>query len=209
MRILILDNRDSFTWNLAHDLERFGVEVTTLPAIALAKTGALGAMQRKKFDGVVLSPGPGLPEEHPQLRLVIAWCVRSQIPILGVCLGMQALIEHFGGRLRNLDRPLHGVARPLRRVASCDLLGVETSMEVGHYHSWVADEVDWPEVLEVTSHGNEMGNEMGNADGKGAGMILSMRHRSLPITGVQFHPESVLTPDGRGMLGRWLESLKG
>jgi anthranilate synthase component 2 len=194
MRILLLDNRDSFTWNLAHDLERFGAEVTTMPTQGLAKTGALGAMSRADFDGVVLSPGPGLPDEHPQLRLVIAWCVRGKLPVLGVCLGMQALIEHFGGRLRNLDQPLHGVARVVQKVAPCPMLGVSAEIKVGHYHSWVADEVDWPEVFEVTARGENM--------------IMAMRHKSLPITGVQFHPESVLTPDGRGMLKRWLGSLQ-
>jgi anthranilate synthase component 2 len=111
-----------------------------------------------------------------------------------VCLGMQALIEHFGGRLRNLDQPLHGVARVVQKVAPCPMLGVSEEIKVGHYHSWVADEVDWPEVFEVTARGENM--------------IMAMRHKSLPITGVQFHPESVLTPDGRGMLKRWLGSLQ-
>ena len=198
MRILLLDNHDSFTWNLAHDLERFDAEVTVVREVNTPLDG---------FDGVVLSPGPGLPSEHPQLIELVAQCIECAVPMLGVCLGMQAIVEHFGGRLRNLAAPLHGVARRLEVVGDCPVLGGEAD-EVGHYHSWVADENTWPDVLEVTARErqdekSEESGESGNED-----MILAMRHRSLPVYGVQFHPESVLTPGGRAMLGRWLADVE-
>ncbi|MDG2426255.1 MAG: aminodeoxychorismate/anthranilate synthase component II, partial [Flavobacteriales bacterium] len=129
------------------------------------------------------------------------------VPMLGVCLGMQAIVEHFGGRLRNLAAPLHGVARQIEVVGDCPVLGGEAD-EVGHYHSWVADENTWPDVLEVTARERQGEKNGKNGKSENEDMILAMRHRSLPVYGVQFHPESVLTPGGRAMLGRWLAAVE-
>jgi len=192
LRILLVDNRDSFTWNLAHDLERFGAEVQVCQAADCSEGDAIG------FNGIVLSPGPGLPSESEGLmKLVAHWAPR--MPMLGVCLGLQALVEWSGGSLRQMASVRHGMAGIAKRLADGDLLLGELSpcFQVGHYHSWCADRSKLPDDWEVTA---EVESE--------PDIVLAMRHRSLPLNAVQFHPESVLTPDGRRILKAWLSSLQ-
>ena len=188
--ILLVDNRDSFTWNLAHDLERAGAHVVVKQAAACGPEDAEG------MSGIVLSPGPGLPEESEGLVALVAdWAPRK--PMLGVCLGLQALVQWSGGTLRQLDAVRHGVASEARRVAADPVLAeAGEGFQVGHYHSWCADRStlpsDWTVTAEVAADPS---------------IVLALRHRTLPLNAVQFHPESVLTPKGRGMLAAWLGTL--
>ena len=196
MRITLFDNHDSFTWNLAHDLERLvGVEVNVVRE---------GSWMDKHWGGteaLVLSPGPGLPQERGQLMAVTAEAVERRVPVLGVCLGMQALALHFGGHLLNLDAPLHGRQLDMEVSPDASSVGPLASMwaglnpteRVGHYHSWVVDATTLPTALHVNARSSQ-------------GFPLAMCHRTLPIAGVQFHPESVLTPRGRALLQGWVEA---
>ncbi len=191
LRILLVDNRDSFTWNLAHDLGRFGAEVEVRQAPHWTPRDAEGC------DGIVLSPGPGLPSESEGLMpLVEAWA--PQRPMLGVCLGLQALVEWSGGRLRQMEEVMHGRTSMAVRVAEDPLLGpVPDRFEVGHYHSWCADRAALPALWTVTAEVEEEPQ-----------IPLAIRHIALPLHAVQFHPESVLTPQGRDMLQAWLGTLR-
>ena len=200
MRILLFDNHDSFTWNLAHEIERVDqsvvVEVKTaeqLPSINEVPELIKG------YDAVVLSPGPGMPVEAEMLMEVLDISIEEGKPVLGICLGLQAIVEHFGGELDNLEEVLHGRVTQMVWVGEGDPQGVFSMVEfpctVGHYHSWVANEETLPEVLKVETSNEE-------------GMIMAICHRTLPIRGFQFHPESILTPDGRAMLLAWLKEIK-
>ena len=190
MRILLVDNRDSFSWNLAHDLERAGAMVV----VKQAADCELG--DAEAFNGIVLSPGPGLPSESQGLMsMVEAWAPHH--PILGVCLGLQALVQWSGGNLQQLDVVRHGMASLACRTAADPILrDVGGDFEVGHYHSWCADRRGLPSVWTVTAETQD--------DPK---IVLAIRHNTLPLHAVQFHPESVLTPMGRKMLANWLGTL--
>jgi len=186
-RILVFDNYDSFTYNLVHLVEKIrGQKVDVyrndripLPAI-------------KAYDKIVLSPGPGIPEEAGLLLPLIREYASSK-SILGVCLGHQAIGQAFGGRLVNLSTVYHGVATPVHILKTGGLFeGLPATLEAGRYHSWVVGEDDFPEVLEVTARDDN-------------GYIMGLRHKSLDVQGVQFHPESVLTPDGEQLLKNWLK----
>ena len=193
MRITLFDNHDSFTWNLAHDLEREGVTVTVV------RDGEWSDDVWARTDALVLSPGPGLPGEHPQLMGVVEEALKRHVPILGVCLGMQALAMHFGATLCNLDTPLHGRSTQATwSLESCQHAplasmwnGVGNPMAVGHYHSWVVNEGSLPEDLHVNARNSQ-------------GLPMAFLHGTLPVAGVQFHPESVLTPEGRALLRGWV-----
>ncbi|MBM55838.1 MAG: aminodeoxychorismate/anthranilate synthase component II [Euryarchaeota archaeon] len=200
MRILLFDNHDSFTWNLAHEIERVDanatVEVLTaedLPIIDEVPNLISG------YDAVVLSPGPGMPAEASMLMEVLDMSIESGKPILGICLGLQAIVEHYGGELDNLEEVLHGRVTKMHWVGEGEPNGIfnriDFPCQVGHYHSWVASEEGFPEEFIV-----EASNEKG--------LIMAIRHKFLPIRGFQFHPESILTPDGRSMLLEWLNSIR-
>jgi len=200
MHILLFDNHDSFTWNLSHDLERAGADVV----VARAEELPVGEKERSaflsQFVAVVLSPGSGMPSQAPMLMAVLDFCVKNKKPVLGVCLGFQAIVEYFGGELENLPEVLHGRVGRMTLSDNYDQKhglfdNVNFPCEVAHYHSWVAKEVTFPQVLMVEARTEQ-------------GMILALRHKSLPISGFQFHPESVLTPDGRVMLSNWLNAQK-
>ncbi|MBV5334874.1 MAG: aminodeoxychorismate/anthranilate synthase component II, partial [Sulfuricurvum sp.] len=145
------------------------------------------------FDKILLSPGPGIPDEAGLLKAVIAKYAPTK-SILGVCLGQQAIGEVFGGTLSNLDKVYHGVASMVKTSVDDELLfeGLGNEFEVGRYHSWVVD-TDLPDVLEATSFDEN-------------GQVMSLRHKTFDVRGVQFHPESVLTPNGKKILENWLKS---
>lgn len=184
-RIVIVDNYDSFTYNLAHLVRELGAEVSVL------RNNVFELDDLEPYDKIILSPGPGIPDEAG-LTLGVIERYKGRKPILGVCLGHQAIGQHFGGKLINLAEVYHGVQTPVRIVEDDYLWeGLEKEFEAGRYHSWVVAQEGLPECLEVTARSRE-------------GQIMALRHRSLDIRGVQFHPESVLTPDGGTIIRNWL-----
>ncbi len=187
MKILVLDNYDSFTYNLVHYLAAITGE-----EIEVYRNDAIGIDEVERFDKVVLSPGPGLPNEAGiQEALIEKYAGR--IPILGVCLGHQAIVEVFGGKLQNLDQVYHGMASTLHVIDPEDRLfkGLPAGFQVGRYHSWVADREELPDGLELTAVEEN-------------GHVMAMRHKEYDLYGVQFHPESVLTEHGMEIMGRWV-----
>ena len=187
-RLLVFDNYDSFTYNLVHAVKKLGftnVEVHRNDKISLDEI--------EKFDKIILSPGPGVPSESGILLDVIRTFAPTK-PILGVCLGEQAIAEAFGGTLINLTDVHHGVSSVID-VLEEDVLfkGLGKKLEVGRYHSWAAERSTLPDCLTITAVDEE-------------GMIMALAHKKYDVRGVQFHPESVLTPDGEQMLKNWLES---
>ena len=199
MHILLFDNHDSFTWNLSHDLERAGADVMVARAEELPVDKKEQREFLSQFVAVVLSPGAGMPADAPMLMAVLDFFVKNKKPVLGVCLGFQAIVEYFGGELENMREVLHGRVGRMVLSEQYDMKNglfenVQFPCEVAHYHSWVAKEGSLPQVLMVEARTEQ-------------GMILALRHKSLPISGFQFHPESVLTPDGRVMLNNWIQSI--
>jgi anthranilate synthase component II len=186
-RILVIDNYDSFTYNLVHYLEDLDCEVTVY------RNDEFEIDEISHFDKILLSPGPGIPDEAGLLKAVIAKYAPTK-SILGVCLGQQAIGEVFGGTLSNLDKVYHGVSSMVKTVVDDESLfdGLGNEFEVGRYHSWVVD-ANLPDVLEATSFDEN-------------GRVMSLRHKMFDVHGVQFHPESVLTPNGKKILENWLKS---
>ncbi len=186
-KVLVIDNYDSFTYNLVHYLEDLDCEVT------VKRNDKLSLEDVDAFDKIVLSPGPGIPDEAGLLKEIIATYASTK-SILGVCLGQQAIGEVFGGTLSNLDKVYHGVATNVKTVVADEILfeGLGNEFEVGRYHSWVVD-ANLPDVLEATSVDEN-------------GQIMSLRHKTFDVRGVQFHPESVLTPKGKLILENWIKS---
>ncbi len=184
-KILVIDNYDSFTYNLVHYLEDLGGMVT------VKRNDKLSLDEVEAFDKIVLSPGPGIPDEAGLLKAIIAAYAPTK-SIFGVCLGQQAIAEVFGGTLINLDQVYHGVATTIKIVADDPLFdGIPKEIEVGRYHSWVVNP-KLPEVLKATSFDDN-------------GQVMSLRHKQLDVCAVQFHPESVLTPYGKKILENWLK----
>lgn len=185
MKIVIIDNYDSFTYNLSHLVKAAGAEVTVL------RNDQFQLSEIEEFDKIILSPGPGIPSEAGLLLDVIRHYAQSK-PILGVCLGHQAIGEAFSGKLLNIGEVVHGVATPCHITAPDYIFDtLPADIEIGRYHSWVVSTEDFPSCLEVTSISDE-------------GYIMSLRHRSLDIRGIQFHPESILTPEGKIIISNWL-----
>ena len=186
MRIVIIDNYDSFTYNLAHLVKELGAEVEVL------RNDQFQIEDLLPYDKIILSPGPGIPSEAGLLLDVIRQYAPIK-PILGVCLGHQAIGEYFGGHLTNLSQVFHGVSSTIS-VTTPDYIYNELPdhIEVGRYHSWVVDTHAFPDCLEITSVSEE-------------GQIMSLRHRQYDVRGIQYHPESVLTPDGQKIISNWLE----
>ena len=185
MKIVIIDNYDSFTYNLSHLVKELGAEVSVVRNDEF-ELEALDA-----FDKIILSPGPGIPSEAGLLLEVIRHYAGRK-PILGVCLGHQAIGEVFGGKLTNLSTVFHGVATEGTQLGNDYLFdGLPERITMGRYHSWVVDREGWPEALEVTALSDE-------------GQVMALRHREMDIHGIEFHPESVLTPDGRTMLENFI-----
>lgn len=185
-KILVIDNYDSFTYNLVHYLEEFNCDVTVY------RNDEFDLEEIKPFDKILLSPGPGIPNEAGLLKEVIKSYASSK-SILGICLGQQAIAEVFGGSLVNLEKVYHGVATHINICVNDEMLfeGLKKQIEVGRYHSWVVNPADFPETLEITSTDEN-------------GQIMSLRHKTLDVRAVQFHPESVLTPNGKQILKNWV-----
>jgi anthranilate synthase component 2 len=192
MKILVFDNYDSFTYNLVHLVEKI-----THGKVAIFRNDELPLEKVKEYDKIILSPGPGIPSEAGMLLPLIKEYAASKC-ILGVCLGHQAIGEAFGGTLTNLSTVYHGVATGV--TVRSEKLGVRSKLfdglpdtiEVGRYHSWVIDEKNFPEELEITAR------DANN-------YIMALQHTRFDVQGVQFHPESVLTPDGEKMISNWLQ----
>ncbi len=187
-KVLVIDNYDSFTYNLVHYLEDLDCEVTVKynDAISIEEVGL--------FDKILLSPGPGIPDEAGILKTVIARYAPYK-SIFGVCLGMQAIAEVFGGRLINLNKLFHGVATEVAIVGEDSFLfeGLPSHFEVGRYHSWAVAR-PLPDDLIVTSVDEE-------------GLVMSLRHKNYDVRGVQYHPESVLTSLGKQILSNWVNGI--
>lgn len=187
-KIVVIDNYDSFTYNLVHYLEDLNCDVTVF------RNDEFYIEELKNFDKILLSPGPGIPDEAGLLKEVIKTYAPTK-SILGICLGQQAIGEVFGGSLTNLEKVYHGVATKVKITVPDEILfkDLADEIEVGRYHSWVVNTIDFPEVLEITSVDEN-------------GEIMSLRHKTYDVRGVQYHPESVLTPNGKKILENWLNS---
>jgi anthranilate synthase component 2 len=185
-KILVIDNYDSFTYNLVHYLEELECEVTVL------RNDEFDLEDIKSFDNIILSPGPGIPSESGLLNTLISTYASSK-KILGICLGQQAIGEVFGGALLNLVNVYHGVATTINVIVADEILfqNLPKQLEVGRYHSWAINPTNFPEDLEVTSIAEH-------------GEIMSIRHKTYNVKGVQFHPESILTPHGKTILHNWI-----
>ncbi len=185
MKIAVIDNYDSFTYNLVHYLEDLNANVTVF------RNDEFELNELEKFDKILLSPGPGIPDEAGLLKDVIKKYASSK-SIFGVCLGLQAIGEVFGGKLTNLEKVYHGVATKVTKTEDDFIFNdLPNEFEVGRYHSWVVSNENLPADLIVTSTDEN-------------GQIMSMKHANFDIRGVQYHPESVLTPFGKKILENWL-----
>lgn len=189
MNILVFDNYDSFTYNLVHLVEKI-----TRSRVSVFRNDEIQLEKVREFDKIILSPGPGIPSESGLLLpLIEAYAATKSI--LGVCLGEQAIGEVFGGRLFNLPEVYHGVATPILLTGTPSRLfrGLPAEFPAGRYHSWIVAREGFPECLEVTARDEK-------------DYIMALQHKTFDVCGVQFHPESVLTPYGERILENWLES---
>ncbi len=188
MKILIIDNYDSFTYNLVQL-----VRENSNHEIRVIRNDAFEINQIAEFDKIILSPGPGLPLEAGLMPEVVS-AYASTKPILGVCLGHQCIGEIFGAKLKNLTKVVHGkgVETKILNPDSYLFKNLPSTIVTGRYHSWVVDQIDFPDCLEVTAVDAE-------------NVIMALRHKVYDVQGVQFHPESVLTPDGKTIIKNWLE----
>lgn len=187
MKVAVIDNYDSFTYNLVHYLEDLGAEVTVF------RNDEFDLEDLASFEKILLSPGPGIPDEAGLLKEVIKTYDKTK-DIFGVCLGLQAIGEIYGGKLTNLDTVFHGVATKIS-ITNDDFIfdNLPQKFEVGRYHSWVVSTENLPDSLIITSTDEN-------------GEIMSLKHQYLNVRGVQFHPESVLTPNGKQILENWLKN---
>jgi anthranilate synthase component 2 len=186
-RVLIIDNYDSFTYNLVHLVNELGLECEVW------RNDQFKLEDVEQFDKIILSPGPGVPSEAGLLLDVIKTYAPTK-SIFGVCLGQQAIAEAFGGSLYNLSRPMHGISTPIKVTDATEQLftNLPGNISVGRYHSWVVSKQGLPDVLTITAIDEKDDS------------IMALRHKTLDVRGVQFHPESVLTEYGKEMMGNWL-----
>ncbi len=188
MKILVFDNYDSFTYNLVQMIKE-----QSNATVDVFRNDEIPLETVKGYDKILLSPGPGIPAESGLLLPLIKEYAATK-SIFGVCLGQQAIAEAFGGSLTNLTKVYHGIATPVVLTGSSTLFeGLPTSFQVGRYHSWVVNESDLPTDLRITSKDAE-------------GYIMSLEHNQFDVKGVQYHPESVLTPEGAKIIGNWLKN---
>lgn len=189
MKILVFDNYDSFTYNLVHIVEKI-----LSKKVDVYRNDKIELEEVKKYDKIILSPGPGIPSESGLLLPLIKEYAPLK-PILGVCLGEQAIGETFGAKLENIQDVYHGIATPCILTENTSYLfkGIQSGFSVGRYHSWVVSEKDFPyKELEITARDEQE-------------MIMAIQHKRYDVQGVQFHPESVLTPQGEIILSNWLK----
>ena len=187
MKIVVIDNYDSFTYNLVHYLEDLGAIVTVF------RNDEFELKELDAFDKIVLSPGPGIPDEAGLLKEVIKTYAKTK-SILGICLGLQAIGEVFGGILINLEKVYHGVASKITIIENDTIFtNLPNEIEVGRYHSWVISNDNFPQNLIITSVDENK-------------QIMSLKHSVYDVRGVQFHPESILTPYGKKILENWLKN---
>ncbi|WP_124980155.1 anthranilate synthase component II [Nonlabens xiamenensis] len=186
-KILIIDNYDSFTYNLVHYLEDLGANVTVY------RNDQITPEECASYDAVVLSPGPGIPKEAGNLLEIIKY-LKDKKPLLGICLGHQAITEVYGGKIINLEKVYHGLSTTMTHEGDAFFKSIPISFQAGRYHSWVADASNFPSELVITAKDEN-------------GQIMALKDRTLPIYGVQFHPESIMTPQGKLMLKNFLELI--
>lgn len=186
-KIFLIDNYDSFTYNLLYYIEELGCEVT------VKRNDKFDLNEINNFDAILISPGPGIPKEAGKIIEVIKEFYTTK-NIFGVCLGQQAIAEAFGGKLRNLEKVYHGVSSKITTTDS-DIIfdNIKSNLNVGRYHSWIVDN-PIPHELKVTSIDEN-------------GEIMSIKHKDFDVRGVQFHPESILTPDGKAILNNWIATI--
>ena len=186
-KIFLIDNYDSFTYNLLYYLEELGCEVT------VKRNDKFELDEIINYDAILISPGPGIPEEAGKIIDVIKMYFNTK-NIFGVCLGQQAIAEAFGGKLRNLAKVYHGVSSKIN-LKDSDIIfdNISSDLDVGRYHSWIVDK-PIPNELVITSVDEN-------------GEIMSLKHKDYDVRGVQFHPESILTPDGKKILKNWIKSI--
>lgn len=186
MKLLILDNYDSFTYNIVHAVRELGVEPTVV------RNDQISVEDVEQFDKIIISPGPGIPSEAGILMDLLKTYAGKK-PIFGVCLGHQAIGETFGAKLENLDDVMHGVQTDAELTAPDYIFnGMPSNFPVGRYHSWVVSKEDVPECLVVTARDEK-------------GQIMALRHKEYDMHGVQFHPESIMTPDGIKIISNFLK----
>ena len=190
MKILVLDNYDSFTYNLVQYIER-----VIKKTVDVRRNDQISLDEVDRYDKILISPGPGIPEEAGIILELIRRYGASK-SILGVCLGHQAIAQAFGGSIRNLSTVYHGVSGQMKQVIEGDYLleGVPVDFDAGRYHSWVVEPETLPGELEITVENDE-------------GYIMAIRHREYDVRGVQFHPESVLTEFGGRIILNWVNKL--
>ncbi|WP_164111073.1 MULTISPECIES: anthranilate synthase component II [Sphingobacterium] len=186
-KILVIDNYDSFTYNLVHLLQELGVDYEVV------RNDKFNLDYIDQFENILLSPGPGIPEEAGLLMDVIR-TYASKKRILGICLGQQAIAEVFGGKLFNMSRPLHGIASSIIITDKDEKLfqGFPEESKIGRYHSWAVDEKSLPDVLKITAIDEN-------------GIIMAIAHKQYDVRGMQFHPESILTDNGKKLIENWLK----
>lgn len=185
MRVLIVDNKDSFTYNLKHYLNQFTDDVDVV------RGNKINLDELEGYDKIILSPGPGLPEEHPVLEKILR-VYHDKKPILGICLGQQAIAEFFNAKLENLKLVKHGITSEITHFDNCKLFtGIPENFKIGHYHSWIVSKNNFPNELRITSENED-------------GIITSINHKKYDITAVQFHPESILTEHGLQLIENWV-----
>jgi len=189
MKILVLDNYDSFTYNLVHYIEKIDY-----CQVDVFRNDEISLKEIEKYDKIVLSPGPGIPDEAGILKQVIKEFAGKK-PIFGVCLGMQAIAEVFGGKLINLDKVYHGVATKMTICDKSEIIFKDMPIEfqAGRYHSWNVDYENFPEELKITAVDEE-------------NKIMALSHKKFNLKAVQFHPESVLTPEGEKIIRNFIEN---
>ena len=184
-RILVIDNYDSFVFNLVQYLAQLGAECTVV------RNDEVAASEAARYDGVLISPGPGTPDKAGVSIAMIQYCAENSIPLFGVCLGHQAIGEAFGATVSRAPELLHGKTSQVIHNATGVLANIPSPFTATRYHSLAVERGSVPDILEVTGATE-------------SGVVMSLRHKSLPIEGVQFHPESVLTEHGHAMLANWL-----
>lgn len=191
-KILVIDNYDSFVYTLVGYLQELGAETTVVrnDDVTLAEAIELAGSR----DGILVSPGPGTPAEAGVCIELIKWCGEADKPMFGVCLGHQALAEAYGGTVTHAPELMHGKTSPVEHHGTSVFEGLPSPITATRYHSLAAVRSTIPDVLEITAE-------------TATGVVMGLRHRTAPLCGVQFHPESVLTEGGYQMLGNWLESL--